>query len=111
MTTELEQVEIQIDVARRIRALRDSCVKLMNNTHYKDVIEEGYFKEEAARLVMAKSSNLTTDQMKLIDNMQYGIGALANFLESVMRRGSEMDTAIGEHEETREEILAEEVSA
>jgi len=107
MTTELEQVEIQIDVAKRIRALRDSCVKLMGNTHYKDVIEEGYFKEEAARLVMAKSSNLTADQMKLIDNMQYGIGALANFLESVMRRGSEMDTAIGEHEETREEILAE----
>ena len=33
--------------------------------------------------------------------------ALANFLESVMRRGAEMDTAIGEHEQTREELLAE----
>jgi len=107
MTTELEQVEIQIDAARRIRALRDNCIKLMDSKHFKDVIEEGYFKEEAARLVMAKSSNLTVDQMKLIDNMQYGIGALANFLEAVMRRGSEMDTALGEHEQTREEILAE----
>jgi hypothetical protein len=110
MTTELEQVEIQIDTARRIRSLRDSCVKLMDSKYFKDVIEEGYFKEEAARLVMAKSSNLTVDQMRLIDNMQYGVGALANFLESVMRRGSEMDTAIGEHEETREEILAEGIS-
>ena len=100
MTTELEQVEIQIDAARRIRALRDNCVKLMDSEYFKDVIDEGYFKEEAARLVMAKSSNL-------IDNMQYGIGALANFLEAVMRRGSEMDTALGEHEQTREEILAE----
>ena len=107
MTTELEQVEIQIDVAQRMRTLRDNCVKLMDSKYYKDVIEEGYFKEEAARLVMAKSSNLNIDQMKLIDNMQYGIGALANFLESVMRRGAEMDTAIGEHEQTREEILAE----
>lgn len=110
MTTELEQVEIQIDTAKRIRALRDNCVKLMDSKYFKDVIENGYFKEEAARLVMAKSSNLNADQMKLIDNMQYGIGALANFLESVMRRGSEMDTAIGEHEQTREEILAERVS-
>jgi hypothetical protein len=110
MTTELEQVEIQIDTAKRIRALRDNCVKLMDSKYFKDVIEDGYFKEEAARLVMAKSSNLNADQMKLIDNMQYGIGALANFLESVMRRGSEMDTAIGEHEQTREEILAERVS-
>ena len=104
---EIEQVEIQIEMANKLRKLRDTCVKLTNSESFKDVITEGYFKEEAARLVMAKSSNLTTDQMKLIDNMQYGIGALANFLESVMRRGSEMDTAIGEHEETREEILAE----
>ena len=104
---EIEQVEIQIEMAQKLRKMRDNCVKLTASEPFKDVITEGYFKEEAARLVMAKSSNLTADQMKLIDNMQYGIGALANFLESVMRRGSEMDTAIGEHEETREEILAE----
>ena len=58
---------------------------------------------------MAKSSNLTADQKILIDNMQYGIGALSNWFESVMRRGAEMDQAIGEHEQTREEILREEV--
>jgi len=107
MSTELEQVEIQIEAAQRMRELRDNCVKLMDSKYFKEVIDEGYFKEEAARLVMAKSSNLNADQMKIIDNMQYGIGALANFLESVMRRGAEMDTALGEHEQTREEILAE----
>ena len=107
--TDLEQVEIQIDMANKLRALRDNCVKLTASETWKDVIDTGYFKEEAARLVMAKSSNLSAEQMKLIDNMQYGIGALANFIESVMRRGAEMDQAVGEHEETREEILAEEV--
>jgi valyl-tRNA synthetase len=108
---EIEQVEIQIEMAQRLRKMRDTCVKLTESEPFKDVITEGYFKEEAARLVMAKSSGLTADQLKLIDNMQYGIGALANFIESVMRRGAEMDQAIGEHEETRDEILAEEVSA
>ena len=107
--TDIEQVEIQIDMANRIRKLRDNCVKLMNSKTFKDVIEEGYFKEEAARLVMAKSSNLNPDQMRLIDNMICGIGALSNWFESVMRRGAEMDQAIGEHEQTREEILAEEI--
>ena len=58
---------------------------------------------------MAKSSNLTPEQKALIDNMQYGIGALANWFESVMRRGAEMDQAIEDHEQTREEILKEEV--
>jgi hypothetical protein len=108
--TEIEQVDIQIESAHKMRKLRDSCVKLMDSQYFKDVIDQGYFKEEAARLVMAKSSNLTAEQMNLIDNMQYGVGALANYLEAVMRRGTEMDTALKEHEETREEILAEEVS-
>ena len=107
--TDLEQVEIQIDMAHKLRKMRDNCVKLTASETWKDIITDGYFKEEAARLVMAKSSNLTPEQMQLIDNMQYGIGALANYIESVMRRGAEMDQAIGEHEETREEILAEEI--
>ena len=109
--TDLEQVEIQIDMAQKLRKMRDNCVKLTASEPWKDIIDTGYFKEEAARLVMAKSSNLTPEQMQLIDNMQYGIGALANYIESVMRRGAEMDQAIDEHEETREEILAEEVAA
>ena len=57
--TDLEQVEIQIDMANKLRALRDNCVKLTASETWKDVIDTGYFKEEAARLVMAKSSNLT----------------------------------------------------
>ena len=108
--TDLEQVEIQIEMANKLRKLRDNCVKLTANKAWKDVIDEGYFKEEAARLVMAKSSNLNAEQMELIDRMQYGFGALANYIESVMRRGAEMDQALDEHEETREEILAEEVN-
>ena len=108
--TDLEQVEIQIDMAQKLRKMRDTCVKLTESEPFKDVITEGYFKEEAARLVMAKSASLTPEQMTIIDNMQYGIGALANFIESVMRRGAEMDQALNEHEETREEILAEEVT-
>ena len=107
---DLEQVEIQIEMATRIRKLRDNCVKLIETPLWKDVIDEGYFKEEAARLVMAKSSNMNADQKQLIDNKIYGVGALANWLESVIRRGSEMDQAIGEHEETREDLLKEEVS-
>ena len=108
--TDLEQVEIQIEVANKLRKMRDNCVKLTASETWKDIIDDGYFKEEAARLVMAKSSSLNPEQIKLIDNMQYGIGALANYIESVMRRGAEMDQALGEHEQTREEILAEEVA-
>ena len=108
--TDLEEVEIQIEMANKMRNLRDNAVRLMESPLFKEVIEEGYFIEEAARLVMAKSSNLNEEQMRNIDGMIIGVGALANFLNMVMYRGKEMDEAIGEHEETRQEILAEEAN-
>ena len=47
--TDLEQVEIQIDMAQKLRKMRDNCVKLTASEPWKDIIGEGYFKEEAAR--------------------------------------------------------------
>ena len=71
--TDLEEVEIQIETANKIRSMRDNCLKLMKNRHFKDIIEEGYFKEEAARLVMAKSAPLTDDHQRYIDGMIIGV--------------------------------------
>jgi len=105
----LEEVEIQIKMAKEMIALRDSYFQLSKNKHFKDVIEKAYFKEEAARLVMAKSANLDAESMGRIDNMIMGVGALANFFEMVVRRGNEMEQALEDHESTREEILAEEL--
>ena len=51
--TDLEQVEIQIEMAQKLRKMRDNCVKLTASETWKDIIDNGYFKEEAARLVMA----------------------------------------------------------
>lgn len=108
--TDLEQLEIQIETAQSMRSMRDSCVRLENNADFKKVIGDGYFKEEAARLVMAKSADLNEVQQKNIDGMILGVGGLANFLNIVMRRGAESDMAVGELEQTQADILAEEVS-
>ena len=79
---DLEQVEIQIEMAGKLRALRDNCLKLTANEAWKDVIDEGYFKEEAARLVMAKSNtSLDEAQQRSIDNMIAGIGSLSNYFD------------------------------
>ena len=109
--TDLEQVEIQIDMANKLRALRDNCVKLTASEPWKDVIDTGYFKEEAARLVMAKSNaNLDEVQQRSIDNMIAGIGSLSNYFDMIIRRGNEMEVSMKDFEQTREEILAEEVN-
>ena len=70
-----------------------------------------YFKEEAARLVMAKSNtNLDESQQRSIDSMIGGIGSLSNYFDMIIRRGNEMETSVKDFEQTREEILAEEVN-
>jgi len=109
--TDLEQVEIQIDMANKLRKMRDTCVKLTASAPWKDVIDNGYFKEEAARLVMAKSASLIDEsQQRSIDNMIVGIGSLSNYFDMIIRRGNEMETSMKDFEQTREEILAEEVN-
>ena len=106
---ELNQLDASMAEAKHFIDIKKSVEKLFRNREFKKVILEYYFKEEAARLVMAKSSFMNDDQKQLIDNMIYGVGALKNWLESVMRRGDEMDQAIEGHEKTREELLQEEV--
>jgi len=109
--TEMETVEIEIEAAKEMIALRDSLNKLYKNKQFKAVIEQSYFKEEAARLVMAKSNtSLSDDNQKYIDNMILGIGALANYFEMVARRGAEMEQVLADSEAAQQEMLAEEIS-
>jgi len=108
--TDLEEVEIQINMAREMIKLRDAYLKLQANKLFKDVIEEGFFKEEAARLVMAKSSDLAPEYMAKVDSMIMGVGGLSNYFSMVVRRGNEMEQALEDHETTREDILAEEAT-
>ena len=90
--------------------IKDSTIKLFKNREFKKVVLDYYFKEEAARLVMAKSSALSEDQKKLIDNMIYGIGALSNFFDSVLTRGMQAEQAYREDEVAKTEILQEDLS-
>ena len=103
---DLEHVDIQITTAEKLILLRDNFYKLSENKHFKEIILNDYFKEEAARLVMAKSNA----QQRSIDNMIAGIGSLSNYFDMIIRRGNEMEVSMKDFEQTREEILAEEVN-
>ncbi len=102
---DLEVVEQQIQTGEAIQKFRDDLIKLQNYPEWKNIIEEGYFKEEAARLVMAKSADLSPDSLRLIDNMISGVGAFAQWLEGIKNRGRDVDRYLPEWEETRNEII------
>ena len=47
---------------------------------------------------------------EIVSNMITGIGSLSNYFDMIIRRGNEMEVSLKEFEQTREEILAEEVN-
>jgi hypothetical protein len=112
MSTEeqLQELEDNINDAKHFIDIKDSTIKLFKNKEFKKVVLDYYFKEEAARLVMAKSSSLNEEQKKMIDNMIYGIGALSNFFDSVLTRGTQAEQAYRDDELARTEILQEDLS-
>jgi|TARA_B110000914_G_scaffold216160_1_gene220839 hypothetical protein len=107
---ELQDLEDSMNDAKHFIDIKESTVKLFKNKEFKKVVLDYYFKEEAARLVMAKASSLTPEQKNLIDNMIYGIGALSNFFDSVLTRGMQAEQALREDENARTEILQEDLS-
>ena len=107
---QVEEIQIEIDFAKEMIAMRNACRQLHENKHFKEVILEGYFKTEAARLVMAKSNpNLEEAQQRGVDIMIGGIGALAQFFDMIERRGSQAEEGLRELEDTQDEIAQEEL--
>lgn len=107
---ELEQVEVTITAAKKAIEERDAMLRLTTNNDFKTVIEELYLKEEALRLVDLKCSHtLTPEQKTNVDNMLFGIGSLKGFISNVFALGSQMEQALAENQEAREEILAEDL--
>jgi len=104
---ELNQLDANMAEAKHFIDVKKSVERLFKNRDFKKVILDYYFKEEAARLVMAKSSNLNEEQKKLIDYMIYGVGALSNFFDSVHQRGVQAEQTLNEDENARTAILQE----
>ena len=109
MNTEeqLDYLDANMAEAKHFIDVKNSLLKLQKNKDFKKVVIEYYFKEEAARLVMAKSSNLDETQQLTIDKMIYGIGSVAKFFDSVLQRGAQAEQSLSEDEDSKASILQE----
>ena len=109
MNTEeqLDYLDAKMAEAKHFIDVKNSLLKLQKNKDFKKVVIEYYFKEEAARLVMAKSSNLDEAQQLTIDKMIYGVGSIAKFFDSVLQRGVQAEQSLSEDEESKASILQE----
>lgn len=100
--SDISQLEISIEQARNMVALRDAVVKLSTNREFKKVFIEDYFKAEAIRLVdLSADPIITEDQKADVLVSMHGISVLKQYLRRLTQMG---DIAEQEIKDAREEI-------
>lgn len=106
---DLETVELSIKAAKKTVATAKSVERLRKNRDFKQVVLDGFFQDEAVRLVTLKADpNLQSaeNQESIIKQMD-AIGAFQQYLNTCLALGNMAEKALEEDEATREEILAE----
>lgn len=108
----VQAIEENIREARKIVEVGNALERLMNNRDFKTVVKEGYFEQEAIRLVHLKSDqNFQSPEMqKSILNQIDAIGAVHQFFQTTSRKANLALKAIEADEEARDELLAEELN-
>jgi hypothetical protein len=109
---ELHEIEIEIEDAKLLVARSGALTRLQANPDFQDVILDGYFKEEAVRLVLLKATPHQAgdeDQEYLVKQLD-AIGMLHQYMHAVFMKGDSASRAIDEGEQQRAEILAEELT-
>jgi len=109
--SEIEQIEVSIDAARKDVDKMEGLLRLIKNNDFKSLIDDGYFVDEASRLVILKADpSMQEDRVqKNINDSITAVGHFRQYLNTVMQIGRMAEQGIKEDEETRQELLAEEL--
>jgi hypothetical protein len=108
----IQDIELNIKQAQLLVDTGNALERLRNNQDFKKIISQGYFEQEAIRLVHLKSDqNMQTPalQASIVAQMD-AIGALNQYFQTVFHRAALAEKAIAADEETRDELLAEDLN-
>jgi hypothetical protein len=108
----IQAIEDNIRQARKIVEVGEALERLKANKDFKKVMLEGYFEQEAIRLVHLKSDQnvQSPDMQKSINAQIEAIGAVSQYFSTVLHKASIARKAITSDEEARDEILEEELN-
>jgi len=111
---DIEQVETDIENVKSSIARMDRLHKLMSYPEWKELIEKGYLRNEAARVVSLKGDiqmRMAGEvQMQWLDDMLTGIGAFAQYLNFVEQAGNAAKQQLEQHQGTHAELLQEQMA-
>ena len=113
MSTEtINAIERNMEKAKAVLEFSAALERLKGNRDFKKVVLDGYFEQEAIRLVHLKSDpNMQSPaiQESIVSQIN-AIGQLSQFFATVLQKASMARRQIEADQETLEELAAEEVT-
>ena len=105
------KLKTEIANAKAGIAFNESFQKLRKTKAFKEIIEKGYFEDEAQRLVMMKSNPgmQTPEHQACIDNDIIAIGGLFQYFQAIVANGTLSANALTEKENLLEEFETEDL--
>jgi len=112
MESDIEQVEISIEQARKLIDERDRARALTDNPDFKKLVLEGYFKDESVRLVLLKAEPgmQTKEHQEAILKSMDGIGMLQQYFRNIMQQGAMAERSLIDDQATLSELMAEDLN-
>lgn len=108
---QIEEIEVSIQAAKEQVAKMEALLRLTENRDFKAIIDDGYFVQEASRVVILKADPEMQDEkyQKQLNNSITAIGSLRQYFRGIIQLGRMAQRSIADDELTREELLAEAV--
>lgn len=107
--TDLESVEITIEQAKQQIDNMQALDRLRKNKDFMELVEDGFMKDEAARLVLALAEPAlqTEEHQKQLYKMVDAVGYFRQYLNKIYQFGHIAEGALKSHEDTRNELMSE----
>lgn len=109
MSSEATEIQLNIDEARKMVENARALERLQSNPDFKRIFEEGYFREEAIRLVHLKSDahmQSPEKQASILRDVD-AIGSLIQYLNNIFHTGNMAQDAIAEGEQALDKLHSE----
>lgn len=106
---QIEQIEISIKQATELVDAKKSMLNLIDSPDFKKMIEIGYFEKEASRLVLLRADpNMQSAELqKTLDKQIDAVGYFRQYIGFILQMGRQAEQDIASDENTREEMLSE----
>jgi len=106
MQNDVETIELNIQEAQKFLNAADKLERLLANKDFKEIVDEGFFKEESIRLVHLKGDphmQAPEKQAAIIRDID-GIASFKNYLSGIFQKANMAEQAIKADEEELEHL-------